>query len=916
MSPRENNKKMNKEIPFILKYNEPANHDVTKEFEDMMDSMNSSPSKILRNVNDDWERWSLPIGNGYFGCNIFGRTDTEKFVISEKTLCTAYIRKSTEVHLTGGLNTFCNLYLDFNHKYDMVKDYIRSLDIMTGICKTEYTYEGVKYTVSSVASYVDNLLIINIECSEKGKLNFQVRPKIPYIQEYLIEKGDRCGKSGDVKSKIVNNIGEIELSGKMEYYDTDFCGLFRVYKNGGNIQSENDIDGNGVINVNDADSSLIILSLGTDYELEEEIFLAPDKEKPTFYRDYTYTYNKVKKNLDKALRIIKCHNTREDFEILKKRHLNDFSSIMNRVSLDLDFDKSDYDKMTDVLLTEYKEGKTSKYLEALYFQYGRYLLLSSSREGTLPAHLQGTWNKYRQPMWSSAYFHNINVQMNYWPAFSTNIGETFKAYVEYFKAFLPSAKTYANEYVEKDNNSTFGKDGGNGFVIGTACFPYRVTGNKSAGNIGFTTQMFWEYYQFTRDKEILTNLVFPILCEAARYITKCVKKDESGKYLVMVCDSPEQYVDGEWYYTSGTTYAQTFAYLNNYHALVCAKELGIGNEDLDKYPILKTILEQIDEYDPVIVGYSGQIKEFREEKYYGDLGEYTHRHISNLVGLYPGNLINGETPAWLDASKVTLTERGDIATGWGVAHRLNLWARTKDGNRTYKLLNQLLLRNTAPNLWDLHPPFQIDGNLGGCSGIAEMLIQSHEHYIDIIPSIPDYWATGGFKGLKARGNFDISASWKNGEIEEVKVFSNMGDKVTLNLLPTINTCVTNSLGENIKYESNNGMISFDTLKGIEYSITGIERRKTKKRVENAHISYKDSKSIKISWEKANAKEYIIKKAVASDKDYTFIAKTNDNYFEYTFDEKEKNMRMTISISYLDEYNIESDRSLIYIVPIN
>ena len=235
------------------------------------------------------------------------------------------------------------------------------------------------------------------------------------------------------------------------------------------------------------------------------------------------------------------------------------------------------------------------------------------------------------------------------------------------------------------------------------------------------------------------------------------------------------YVNGVWYYTAGTTYAQSFAYLNNYNALEAARELGIDLDDekllsKEEYSILKTVIAQLDKYDPINVGLSGQIKEFREEDYYCSVGdEPKHRHTSQLVGLYPGNLINFTTPAWLDAAKVTLNERGDRATGWGIAFKLNLWSRTKDGNRTYKLLNSLITTCIAENLWDLHPPFQIDGNFGATAGISEMLLQSHEGFINPLPALPAEWSEGSLKGFKVRGGSTVSLKWKNGRLTRMKI---------------------------------------------------------------------------------------------------------------------------------------------------
>ncbi|MBQ9511076.1 MAG: glycoside hydrolase N-terminal domain-containing protein [Clostridia bacterium] len=909
------------DFPLKLKYTEPAIHDKEGIFENLGDSMNSSPSKIEKNANDDWERWSLPIGNGYFGVNVFGRTEIEKFTVAEKTIGTAYLKSDN--HLCGGLNTFAELYIDLFHKYEKVTDYERGLDLKTATAYVKYKYDGVTFTRECFTSYPDRALVIRLDASKEGALDFTFRPVVPWKQAYMTHEGDRCKKTGKVVSWIEESAGCIELSGNYEYYGTDFCGLFRIYTNGGTVTAATAVDAagddEGTIVVKGATSAYIILTLDTDYELESEVFTSPATEKPTEFRDYAYARRKVSEYLEKILKKLSSESFEEGYATLKAEHLKDYSSLFDNVRAALDFDRADLTKPTDHLLEEYKNGKLSRYLELLYFQYGRYLLIASSRKNTLPAHLQGAWNKYRQPLWISGYHHNINVQMNYWPAFSTNIAETFEAYVAFNRAYMAATKSYADEYVEKFNPSVFGKDGGNGWCIGISSGPNKVSGDRSAGNVGFTTQLFWEYYSFTQDKELLKTTVFPLLADAARYITKCVKDDGEGHFLVEYCDSPEQYVDGVWYYTTGTTYAQTFAYLNNYNTLRAAKELGINLDDAsllstEEYSILKTVIEQIDKYDPIIVGLSGQIKEFRQEKYYGDLGEYTHRHISNLVGLYPGDLITAETPAWLDAAIVTLTERGDKATGWGVAHRLNLWARTKNGDRTYLLLQQLLNRNTAPNLWDLHPPFQIDGNLGGTAGIAEMLLQSHENYIEPIPAIPRQWFDGSFDGLLARGNFTVGATWKNGCLTEVRVKSGSGKKARIKCRNTIGVTVTDENGKTVDCKTENGVLVFDTVAGKAYILSEFSRFVKPDSVTALSLKALNEREIELSWKNASPNaSFNVYKAVESEPRYTLVDRTEKTCFLYRLTSEELEKRITFAVTAIGQDMAESSRTTAYYI---
>ena len=901
-----------KNIPLKLKYSEPASHDVNGVFEHLGDSLPSNRARIKTSVCDDWERWSLPVGNGYFGANVFGRTETERLTVADKTLGTSWMK--TDNYLAGGLNTFAEIFIDVGHEFSDVSDYTRELDLNTAVATVKYTHGGVEYTREVFASYPDRALVIGFFSSEKGALDFTLRPTVPWVQEYMQRPGDRGGKTGKVVSEISGGVGRIELSGKMEYYGIDFCGLCRVYSDG-----KMTADG-GAVTVSGASAACAVMTLDTTYEIESATFLSPDDDKPTMHRDYAYAYKKVSGYLEKIEEKTRGMEVNEIYLALKEAHVADHSSLFGRVGLDLGFNARDCDLTTDALLDEYKNGSGSKYLEALYFQYGRYLLIASSRKGALPAHLQGAWNKYRQPMWTSGYWHNINVQMNYWPAFSTNLAETFLPYVDYNRAYLAATQSYADEYVLKFSPELYGKDGGNGWCIGTGGWPSKVSGDRSAGNVGFTTELFWDYYRFTEDKKALKEIVYPLLSDAARYITKCVSDDGNGHLLVMYCDSPEQHVDGVWYYTEGTTYAQTFAYLNNYHALLAAKEAGIDVTDeklLEKedYSILKTVMEQLGKYDPIKVGLSGQIKEFRQEKYYGDMGEYNHRHISNLVGLYPGDLISDKTLAWLDAAKVTLTERGDIATGWGVAHRLCLWARTKDGDRAHKLVEQLLKCNTATNLWDLHPPFQIDGNFGGTAGIAEMLIQSHGDLIEPLAALPREWNDGEYSGLKARGGFTVSAKWESGIPKTVKIASGAGKTARVRCRGILSASVADENGSPVLSKIDDGALRFDTEAGKTYVISGFSRDDRPNKVAGLHVGEKGFKTIKLKWtDSVDADKYNIYKAEDSSPRYEFIGTADTNSFVVTLDENSE--RTTFAVTAVGTDGAESDRALAYHVKQN
>lgn len=707
---------------------------------------NERADRYDQNLPDDgWEKWSLPLGNSYMGVSVFGRTLSERLQITENSLSNPYANKS------GGLNNFCELYLDFDHRD--VEHYSRSLDLNRALAAVSYEWQGALYTREYLTSYPDRVLAIKLSCSRPGGLSFTLRPEIPFVKPYLWKEGDGMGKTGTVTAE-----GDtVTLSGVMEYYQIQYEGQICVLPQGGSMTT-----GEQTIEVRGADSAVVLMAVGTNYRMESRVFLESDPKKKL--APYPHPHNMVSEILSAAKQF--------SYEELKSRHLQDYCPLIQRA--DIDLGGEDPGLPTNELLEHYQKGDHSQYLEELYFQYGRYLLIASSRPGAYPANLQGTWNQYENSPWSAGYWHNINVQMNYWPAFHTNLAELFEPYLDYFKAYLPQAEEFASKYIKEvfpDRHSE--TPGGDGWIIGTGAWLYTVSGmdyplsHSGPGTGAFTTKLLWDYYAFTQDRQLLRDTVYPALRSMSRFLTKTLI-EQDGCLLVKYSASPEQMHHGVHYHTTGCAFDQQMVYENAKDTVLAAEILGIEDE------WIQSLREQMEKLDPVQIGKSGQIKEYREEEYYGEIGDPHHRHISHLIGLCPGTIINSNTPQWSKAAEYSLNARGDESTGWSTAHKINAWARLKQGKRAYDLLRQILTKCTLPNLWDTHPPFQIDGNLGATAGMGEMLLQSHEGFIHVLPAVPEEWQEGSFSGLTARGNFEVSAAWKGKEITKLTVLSKSG----------------------------------------------------------------------------------------------------------------------------------------------
>lgn len=705
-----------------------------------------------------WERYSLPLGNGFFGANVFGRLGTERIQISDPTLSNPYYapkKVKRRYSCASGVNNMAELLFDFGHEGAV--DYERCLSVDDAVHTVRYKWNNANYVRTCFTSHPDRVFVMRITSDKRGSVSFGVKNVIPFVCEYNVEEGDKMAKSGN----ITVSDDTIFASGILSYYGVLFENRLKLVTTGGVINKKD-----GWLRVEGADSALIYFTCATNYELTENVFLEPDPSQKL----------KDRPAPTELVDSIMFSAERKGYNALLSDHLKDYHAIFGRVKLNLC--ETVPDKFTDELVNEYKNGNRSLYLEVLLYHYGRYLMISASRT-LLPAHLQGIWNAFSDSPWSCGYWHNINLQMNYWSVGPANLSETFIPYVNYSRAYMPLARRNADEFVRAFYPDKLSADGENGWIIGTGGWPYKIDGFKAGSHSGpgtgaFTALLFWDHFDYTRDTAFLRGVAYPALREMSVLYSKLLVEID-GLYLIKDSASPEQEVDGSYYHTVGCAFDQQMVYECFKRTIDSANILGISDSFIDE---IRAMLPHL---DPVLIGDDGQVKEYREETTYSSIGEPNHRHISHLVGLYPGTVINESTPEWMNAAKVTLNRRGDKSHCWATAHRMLLWARTCDGKRAEDLLQSLIKHNVMENLWDNHPPFQIDGNFGYTAGVGEMLIGGSDGIIRILPALPSAWQSGEFSGIVARGGLVFDCKWEDGTVTYLAVKARTDATVNIRL---------------------------------------------------------------------------------------------------------------------------------------
>lgn len=752
------------------------------------------------NLDREWESRSLPIGNGSLGANILGSVAAERITLNEKTLwrggpntsggadyywnvnkqsapilkeirqaftegngekaaqltrknfngLAAYEEKDEHPFRFGSFTTMGELYIETGLSEVRMKNYRRILSLDSAMAVVQFDKEGVQYRRKYFISYPDSVMVMEFSADKAGKQDL-VLSYAPNPEAQSNMRAD--GTDGLIYTGILTNNG------------MKFAFRIKAIAEGGTVTAQNDR-----LIVKGADRVVFLLTADTDYKMN----FNPDFKNPKTYvgDDPELTTQSM---MNQALS--------KGYETLVNNHKADYTALFNRVKLTLNPDVTGSGLPTYQRLANYRKGQPDFRLEELYYQFGRYLLIASSRPGNLPANLQGMWHNNLDGPWRVDYHNNINIQMNYWPAGPTNLSECTWPLIDFIRGLVKPGEKTAQAYFAARGWTASISANIFGFTSPLSSEIMAWNFNPMAGP--WLATHIWEYYDYTRDRNFLKEVGYDLIKSSAQFTVDYLWHKPDGTYTAAPSTSPEHGPVDE-----GATFVHAVVREILLDAIEASKVLGVDSRERKHWQ------EVLAHLVPYKIGRYGQLLEWSKDI---DDPNDKHRHVNHLFGLHPGRTLSPvTTPELAKAARIVLEHRGDGATGWSMGWKLNQWARLQDGNHAYTLFGNLLKNGTLDNLWDTHAPFQIDGNFGGTAGVTEMLLQSHMGFIQLLPALPDAWKDGLVSGLCAKGNFEVSISWKNNRLDEAILVSKAGTPCT------------------VRYGDKT--LSFKTIKGKVYKI--------------------------------------------------------------------------------------------------